>query len=54
MIKPCDYKQREESGYAWELMDPEKKRVVGFVDPGKDPNPQESWLPLVNSANNVG
>ncbi len=51
IIKPADYDKGTESGYAWELMDPDKKRVIGYVDPGSDPDPQVDWLPIVNSAN---
>ncbi len=57
MIKPAEYKKRQEagneSGYAWELMDSEKKRVIGYVDPGSDPDPAVDWLAMVNSANFV-
>ena len=51
VIPKKDYEAKDESGYAWELMDPEKKRIIGYVDPGSDPDPKLDWLPMVNSAN---
>ena len=47
-IKKADYK--EESGYAWELRDEAKGKVLGVVDPGPKPNPKRHWLAYVNSA----
>lgn len=47
-------KNKQESGYAWEIRDFEKKRIIGFVDPGTDPDPDKTknnWLSRVNSAN---
>ena len=41
-----------ESGYAWELKDPDHIRVIGYVDPGKNPDPYEHWMSFVNCANN--
>ncbi len=39
-LTPSDYLAAKESGYAWEILDSErKKRIVGFVDPGPDPDP---------------
>ena len=51
-LNPNDYVQAKESGYAWELLDSShKKRVIGYVDPGPDPDPETNWLAIVNSAN---
>ena len=41
-----------ESGYAWEIKDPDLNRVVGYVDPGKNPDPNKHWMSMVNTANN--
>lgn len=49
-----DYDFGAESGYAWELMDPEKLKVIGYVDPGHNgvkPDPREFIFAYVNSAN---
>jgi len=48
-----EYESKRESGYAWELMDPEKRYVIGYVDPGHDgpPDPIEYIFALINSAN---
>ena len=43
-------KTRGESGYAWELRDPDKIKVIGYVDPGPNPHPLEQWLSIVNCA----
>jgi hypothetical protein len=43
--------QPGESGYAWELLDEAGKEVIGAVDPGSNPDPQEDWMAMVNSAN---
>ena len=56
LIKPSAYKKQEkenkESGYAWELLDSAlKKRVIGYIDPGQDPDPKIHWLSLINCAN---
>lgn len=51
LISVDEYNKKSESGYAWELMDKEKKRVLGYVDPGLDVDPQTDWLAMVNSAN---
>jgi len=47
-----EYESKKESGYAWELMDPEKKKVIGYVDPGHygQPNPIEYIFAMINSA----
>merc|ERR1719376_124979 len=45
------YDKSKESGYAWELMDSDKTHVIGYVDPGPDPEPNENWLSMINSAN---
>jgi len=51
-LTPSDYLAAKESGYAWEILDSEhKKRIVGFVDPGPDPDPLPNWMAIVNSAN---
>ncbi|CAB4063677.1 PRDM7_9 [Lepeophtheirus salmonis] len=42
-----------ESGYAWEILDSDLKSVIGFVDPGLNPNPQTNWLAMVNTAPNI-
>ena len=51
MVSPADYERKSKSGYAWQLRDPQKTRVVGYVDPGFDPDPAVDWLSIVNSAN---
>jgi hypothetical protein len=49
---PKEYAAVKESGFAWELLDSsQKRRVVGFVDPGPHPDEKLEWLALVNSAN---
>merc|ERR1712203_898568 len=47
-----EYESRKESGYAWELMDPDKKKVIGYVDPGHNgpPDPIEYIFAMINSA----
>ena len=51
-FSPKEYATVKESGYAWEVLDSANKiRVVGFVDPGPDPDEKLEWLALVNSAN---
>ena len=47
-IKKAEYKN--ESGYAWELRDEVKGKVIGVVDPGTKPDPKKHWLAYVNSA----
>ena len=37
-------KTRGESGYAWEILDPDKIKVIGFIDPGPDPDPKAQWM----------
>ena len=51
MLSPNEYTTAKESGYAWEILDSaHKKRVVGFVDPGPDPDPATHWMAIINSA----
>ena len=49
-IKKSKYKTA--SGYAWELRDATKSKVIGLVDPGSKPDPKRPghWLAYVNSA----
>ena len=55
---PIDkYKQMEkegkESGNAWEVKDEEGKTVVGYVDPGMNPDPSMHWMSKVNCSMNI-
>ena len=47
-IKKADYKI--ESGYGWEIRNATKGKVMGVVDPGTSPDPDQDWLAYVNSA----
>jgi hypothetical protein len=35
-------------GFFWEIQDPQKTQVVGFIDPGPKPDPVTQWLAYVN------
>ena len=37
-----------ESGNAWEIRDQFNNRVVGYIDPGTNPNPQLHWMAKIN------
>merc|ERR1719369_1777169 len=56
-IPITDYEQLEkggkESGNAWEVKDKDGKRVVGYVDPGINPDPSTHWMSKVNCAMNI-
>ena len=51
------YKQIEkdgkESGNAWEVKDKEGKKVVGYVDPGINPDPNTHWMSKVNCSMDI-
>ena len=46
------YKEMEksymESGNAWELRDKNNKHTVGYIDPGKNPDPRQHWMSKIN------
>lgn len=52
IVSVKDYKSNKESGYAWELLDSEKEKPVGYVDPGfsGDPDPIQYIFAMINSA----
>jgi len=43
-------KLKIDSGYAWELKDSTKSKVIGVVDPGPKPDPKKHRLAYINSA----
>jgi hypothetical protein len=43
-----DEEETQGQDYGWDLMDSEKTRTVGFVDPGKNPDKVSQWLAYVN------
>jgi len=46
-------KEGKESGNAWEVKDGDGKKVVGYVDPGINPDPSTHWMSKVNCAMNI-
>ena len=46
-------KEGKESGNAWEVKDKEGKKVVGYVDPGINPDSDTHWMSKVNCAMNI-
>ena len=46
-------KEGKESGNAWELKDKEGKKVVGYVDPGINPDPHMHWMSKVNCSMDI-
>merc|ERR1712179_372442 len=46
-------KEGKESGNAWEVKDEDGKKVVGYVDPGINPDPSTHWMSKVNCAMDI-
>ena len=44
-------KQLPESGNAWEIFNPDGPGILGYVDPGPNPDQVKHWMAKVNSAN---
>ncbi|CAB4062479.1 PRDM7_9 [Lepeophtheirus salmonis] len=42
-----------ESGYPCKILDSNLKSVIGFVDPGMNPDTQTNWLSMVNTSPNI-
>ena len=47
-------KEGREFGNAWEVKDEEGKKVVGYVDPGINPDPETHWMLKVNCSMKIG
>ncbi len=43
-----DEEETTGKGFFWEIQNPEKTQVVGFVDPGPNPDIVTQWLAYVN------
>ena len=56
-IPIAEYEQLQEegkeSGNAWEVKDKNGKKIVGFMDPGINPDPSTHWMSKVNCAMNI-
>ena len=44
-------KAKQESGYAWEIMDKDDKYPVAYIDPGTNPDPVKHWMAKINCPN---
>jgi hypothetical protein len=43
-----DDEESQGPDYEWEVLNPEKTRHIGYVDPGKNPDKVSRWLAYVN------
>ena len=41
-------KVQQETGNAWEVMDKQYKNIIGFIDPGVNPDPRLHWMAKIN------
>ena len=44
----------QETGNAWEVMDKQFKNIVGYIDPGVNPDPTLHWMAKINCPSNGG
>ena len=49
---PKEFKKIPDSGNAWKINNPDGPGVLGYVDPGVNPDQKKHWMAKVNCSNN--
>ncbi len=50
LLSPEEHETMKKSSYAWKVLDSTHQEIVGYIDPGPEPDPSTHWMAYIKSA----